>query len=190
MKNSGTLARKDPFIRWMLLGIPILFILASPLHFLFEWAGKAIIAGLFTPVNESPWEHMKLTFWPILVWWLIGYLIFCRQEKGMLGKVIVTCAVAEVVSVLFILAFFYTYTGAFAIESLIIDIISLLLGLFFAILLARHFYLRSQTSKMAVLIAVLIMVIMAAAILYFTFLPPELPLFRDSSTGTYGIWNL
>ena len=35
------------------------------LHFLYEWQPSAITA-LFSPVNESLWEHVKLVFWPFL----------------------------------------------------------------------------------------------------------------------------
>ena len=35
------------------------------LHFLYEWLPNAVTA-LFSPVNESLWEHVKLVFWPFL----------------------------------------------------------------------------------------------------------------------------
>ena len=35
------------------------------LHFLYEWQPNAVTA-LFSPVNESLWEHVKLVFWPFL----------------------------------------------------------------------------------------------------------------------------
>lgn len=35
------------------------------LHFLYQWAPCAATA-LFSPINESLWEHVKLVFWPYL----------------------------------------------------------------------------------------------------------------------------
>ena len=35
------------------------------LHFLYGWWPNALTA-LFSPVNESLWEHVKLVFWPFL----------------------------------------------------------------------------------------------------------------------------
>jgi hypothetical protein len=187
MKKAGTISKKDPFVIWMLLGIPVLFIVASPLHFLFDWSGKNMIAGLFTPVNESPWEHLKLTFWPILVWWTLGYLLFSRRKERVFGRYAVSCAVSAFVSTVFVAAFFYTYTGALGVESLIVDIISLFLGLFLSIILAQHVYKRTKPGLFAAFIAVVIIMIMAAAFLFFTFTPPHLPIFKDPPTGTYGI---
>lgn len=185
--GSRAVSKRDPFVIWMLIGIPILFIAASPLHFVFEWTGKNLIAGLFTSVNESPWEHLKLIFWPILIWWSIGYVLFLRRTDAGFARFAVTCAVSEFVCAVFIEAFFYTYTGAFGIESLIIDIISLFLGLFFAIVLARHIYKHTKPGMFAAFIAVVVILIMAAAILYFTFEAPHLPIFMDPPTGAYGI---
>lgn len=40
-------------------------LLGGVLHFLYDWLPNPIFA-LFSPVNESLWEHGKLIFWPIL----------------------------------------------------------------------------------------------------------------------------
>ena len=36
--------------------------------------------GLFVPVNESTWEHMKLLFVPMLIYIMLGNLYIKRQE--------------------------------------------------------------------------------------------------------------
>jgi hypothetical protein len=179
--------KKDPFVGWVLLGIPVFFIAATPLHFLFEWTGNNICVGLFAPVNESPWEHLKLTFWPILIWWILGYLFYGKKNENALPRFTVSCAVAEIVCSLFIIAFYYTYTGAFGIESLILDILSLLLGLILGLLLAIHIYSCSNPGKGAMFLSAVILLVMAGAFIIFTFMPPHIPLFKDPPSGTYGI---
>lgn len=49
-------------------GIAFVLIAGTLSHFLYEWTGKNFVAGLFTPVNESVWEHMKLVFFPMLLY--------------------------------------------------------------------------------------------------------------------------
>ena len=49
-------------------GIAFVLIVGTLSHFLYEWTGKNFVAGLFTPVNESVWEHMKLVFFPMLLY--------------------------------------------------------------------------------------------------------------------------
>ena len=36
-------------------------------HFIYEWSGFHPLAGLFAPVNESTWEHLKMLFFPVLL---------------------------------------------------------------------------------------------------------------------------
>lgn len=187
MSRTGSTSKKEPFVTWMLFGIPILIAVAYPIHLLYEWTGKNIVAGLFAPVNESMWEHLKMVFWPTLFWWAIGYLIFLRNRGNGFARAAVTCAVSALVSEVFVIAFFYTYTGALGVESLTVNIIGLFLGLFFGILLARHIDRHTKPRKFATFIAVVLILLLAAAFLYFTFTPPHLPIFKDPPTGRFGI---
>ena len=41
-------------------------LLGTGLHFLYAWRPIPLF-GLFAPVNESVWEHLKLLYWPFLV---------------------------------------------------------------------------------------------------------------------------
>jgi hypothetical protein len=47
-----------------LVGIVFIIFLGSALHFTFEWSGNQPAVGIFSAVNESVWEHLKLAFWP------------------------------------------------------------------------------------------------------------------------------
>ena len=50
-----------------LAGIVFIVIIGSMLHFTFELFGHQSVVGVFSAVNESMWEHLKLGFWPALV---------------------------------------------------------------------------------------------------------------------------
>ena len=63
----------------IVLSIPILFIIATPIHFLYELTGKIAIVGAITPVNESIAEHFKLATMPVILWWIISYYILKRK---------------------------------------------------------------------------------------------------------------
>jgi len=49
-------------------------------HFVYRWTGENTIVGLFFPVNESIWEHLKLIFFPAGIYFLIEY--FLSEEKA------------------------------------------------------------------------------------------------------------
>lgn len=60
--------------KWILKGIPILFIIGSLLHFMYDLSGNNFLVGLVTAVNESVWEHAKMVLLPVILWWSLYYL--------------------------------------------------------------------------------------------------------------------
>ena len=77
---TKTNTRRDS-LKYSLKTIELIsFITASLLgvvfHFIYGWSGENGVAGLFFPVNESTWEHLKLIFFPILLVSIGEYFIF------------------------------------------------------------------------------------------------------------------
>jgi hypothetical protein len=42
-------------------------LLGSVLHFLFDWTKHNRFVAIFSAVNESYWEHIKIALWPVLL---------------------------------------------------------------------------------------------------------------------------
>ena len=62
-----------------LVGIIFTSLLGTLSHFLYEWTGYNTIIGTVTPVNESIWEHLKLLFFPVVLFSVYEY--FARGKK-------------------------------------------------------------------------------------------------------------
>lgn len=45
---------------WEIIGLLWTLAAGNLLHFVYDWTGKSVAAALFSAVNESTWEHMKL----------------------------------------------------------------------------------------------------------------------------------
>ena len=45
---------------WRVGGFIFTAVVGTLLHFLFDWTGGSVAAALFSAVNESIWEHLKL----------------------------------------------------------------------------------------------------------------------------------
>ena len=58
---------------WQVAGFLFASILGTFLHFLFDLSGQSVIAAIFSAVNESIWEHMKLIYCPMLLFALIEF---------------------------------------------------------------------------------------------------------------------
>jgi hypothetical protein len=57
-----------------IVGTAFIIFLGSAFHFTYEFSGRFAFVGVFSAVNESVWEHLKLAFWPSVIWLLIEYL--------------------------------------------------------------------------------------------------------------------
>jgi len=55
-------SKEKPILIFELLGIVFIVLVGSALHFTFELSGDNPLVGVFSAVNESVWEHLKLGF--------------------------------------------------------------------------------------------------------------------------------
>ena len=52
-------------------GMLFTLLFGNLLHFVYDWTGQAGWAAYLSAVNESTWEHMKLSAVPWLVWTVV-----------------------------------------------------------------------------------------------------------------------
>lgn len=170
---------------WFILGIPVIFLLGSLAHFAYEWSGKSIIVGIFTPVNESVWEHLKLSTYPTFLWYIIGFLLL--QNKINIYIWCICCVISVIISALTITCFYYTYTGALGIHSLFLDIFSLFLGLSIGQCLSLHIYNYARLTMFHFYLSIILGPLIIICFTLFTFFPPKFPIFMDPITKQYGV---
>lgn len=174
--------------KYMLYGIIAIVIASTLNHFLYEFSGEMTIVGIFTAINESVWEHLKLAFYPTLLWWILGYFIYCRKMYIDIKKWVISMILSLTICPIIIVTFFYTYTGALGIESIVLDIFSLILGVFVGQIVAFKYYKNNQYSEIVVYFLLLVLILEIVLFTYFTFNPPNIPIFIDSTTGLRGIY--
>ena len=68
------------------LGILWTLVLGTLSHFFYQWSHENILIGLFSPVNESVWEHLKLLFFPALTYMFIEQKVMGKAMPGLFGK--------------------------------------------------------------------------------------------------------
>ena len=62
--------------RWEIVGFIATGLFGTLLHFVYEWSGGNRVIAVFSAVNESTWEHMKLLFIPFLVFTVVEFIVF------------------------------------------------------------------------------------------------------------------
>ena len=163
--------------RFWLATVLFQIVLGALLHFTYAWSGQNWFVGLFSAVNESVWEHMKLIFTPSLIIMLVGS--WCFWKKGLRKNLIFAQGIALLVGILFLIAFFYTYTGAFGIrEILALDILSFVLSTFLIQGITVKLVNEERLDQPWIrCVGVLLWIVLAAAIFRWTFQAPNVPLF-------------
>lgn len=95
-------------------------------HFLYDWTNKNAFIGAIAPVNESTWEHLKLLFFPAVIYSVIEYFILKDRPKNYIAA----SALGIFGGMLAITAFFYTYTGILGYNLMVLDVLSFFIGVF------------------------------------------------------------
>lgn len=152
-------------------------ILGVLLHFTYEWSGDNLAVGLFSAVNESTWEHLKLIFFPMLLLTLIEFLLALIKEKPLPGNYLPARTVGILSGMVFIVVIFYTLNGILGRNYEFLNI-----ALYFAgVLYALRTENRLESRQMCIndYVAMTILAILAVAFFAFTNYPPELGIFAD-----------
>jgi len=182
--GSPSLSERRVIFWYELAGMVLIIIFGSMLHFTFEWSGNQPIVGVFSAVNESVWEHLKIAFWPTLIYAIFEYRYLNKRTNNFFSaKTIGIYAIMLIIPIIF-----YSYT-LFTEENLIIDILSFIFAIIVGQLISYKLLIFKKLSKNLELISLFALVILALAFVVFTFYPPQIQLFQDPNTGNYGITN-
>ena len=159
-----------PSISKRLLGAFVITTLAGAcLHFLYDFFPNPVTA-LFSPVNESIWEHLKLIYWPYLA---ALFVVTGKAGRGNRGGWLFTLLVISVAMLLV----GYVYHISLGGTSMAFDI-----GLY-VILMALGFWLPGRLKSVpgSGTAVFFLVVLLGVALVLFTFLPPDHVLFADLS---------
>lgn len=147
------------------------------IHNLYELSENNRLVGLFTPVNESTWEHMKLAFFPMLLFVLVMNLIMRKRE--MYSCTNVALLSTPIVFSWTIPFLFYTYRGIVGKGAMWADILTYYVGLVITWVWLLHASKRMGNKKSVELLWTMVglLCVMFLAFLTFTYKPLSLGIF-------------
>ena len=167
--------------RFQIISVLFIWGMGIILHFTYNLLNYNKIVALFSSVNESTWEHLKLVFFPSIIMIIIGNIYFGKKYSNYI------CAktIGTIISMSGIVIFFYTYSGIIGNNYPIIDIasflISVVIGEYSAYLIIKN---KIECNKK---ISILVLLFFTLCFFLFTFYPPKIGIFKDPITGEYGI---
>ena len=163
----------------------------SALHFAFELSEFWRPLALFSSVNESTWEHLKMYFWPGLIYALVQY----TYTKDIANNYWIAKLVSLFATPLGIIISYYGYlsitlplygTGFFE-----MDLMTMVIGLTCSSILAYKIMVKPKIISVSKPYLVSAYVILISMFSTFTYYPPKIFLFENyygyEYKGEYGI---
>ena len=167
---------------WQLWGFAVTSLGGTILHFLYDWLGTAVWVAPFSGVNESTWEHMKLLFWPMFLYAIAQSFFFREREDFWCIKLR-----GILLGLVLIPVIFYTYNGVIGKSPDWLNIAIFFIAAAIAYLYEAKLFKDETVVCKKPKLAIGVLCVVALLFVIFTFATPEIGIFKDPLTGSYGI---
>lgn len=158
--------------RYCIVGVLFTVIVGTISHFVYEWSGNNFLVGLFFPVNESTWEHMKLVFFPMLVYTAVAG----RKAEQTNPCIYRASFIGILVGIWMIPVLFYTYSGILGFDTAWLNILTFIVSVIVAFVMVCQ--VAKKCGKKDSKVLRLVIYAFLIAFMVFTVYPPELGLFQ------------
>lgn len=152
-------------------------------HYLYDWSGQSRILGAFVPVNESVWEHLKLGYWPLVLFSVVEYPFLKSKASNYYWAKLAGVLTLEGA----VLLIHYSYTSLAGGLSLWVDISSFVLGVALCQFVWYKIYRMPTFKKSREVPALLGFIALGLLFMLTTYSPPRYGIFRDKNDNTIGI---
>lgn len=157
---------------YIIAGIIFVSVLGTLFHFAYNLSGNNWIIGLFTPINESIWEHTKLIYFPMLIY----SMYLSRKLKDTYPCISSAMTFGALFGVLLVIILFYTYSGIIGYHVSYIDMAIFYISVIASFYLVYKLTLSCKAGDFESLLQIL-NILMICAFIFFTFDAPDIPLF-------------
>lgn len=147
-------------------------ILGTLSHFVYN-INKSFIVKIFFPIDESPFQHIKLITFPALV--LLIYELINKADA--FYNVISLYGISMFLSVLLMLMFHYFIKCGFNVKSLTIDILSFYMTSFIFTFFIKYI---NVNDIFLIVLGILLFIITIFSAIIFSFFKNNLPLFNEN----------
>ncbi len=174
---------KRSVLLWQVAGLTFATALGTLLHFTYDLSGESLLFAPFSAVDESTFQHMKILFFPMLIFALAQYVFF-RKDFPCFWRV---KALGTGISLLFIPLLFYTLSGIFGTLPPWVNISIFFLSAGVGYLYEGLQFKKSSSPCRYTALWPCLFLVTALLFILGTFFPPRIPLFLDLDTCTYGV---
>lgn len=165
----------------LIISFFILSVFGTLLHFTHGWLKNGVLLHIFSAVNESTWEHMKLLVAPTILVMVFQYIFLNSEYTNLINGILVLYVVEIVLIPLIYEPLRLILKRVPFLFTILIFYIAIMLGLFFEYLIVKN-----GISLFSELLSLIFIFIITLKFCIFTYYPPKIFLFKDPVTGRYG----
>lgn len=167
-----------------MLYIEIIIICAvgTMLHFTYELSHHNKCVAIFSAVNESTWEHIKICMTPTILWSIYEIITYGFSNKYLLAKSLSILTIIILIPILF-----YSYTFFTKKAVLFIDVICFYLTVICSQLVFKYYINLNNVSNVYTYLSIGLLIIEMFAYLYLTYKPLKNFMFKDPITDKFGL---
>ena len=167
---------------WQYAGFVFTSAAGTLLHFLYDWTDGSLLAAPFSAVNESTWEHMKLMYFPMLIFALIQSRFFRERRDYWCIKLAGILTGLALIPVLF-----YTLGGILGSTPDWVNIAIFFVSAAVAFITETRLFKKDSLNCGVPLTAFAVILLIGVLFVVLTFATPQIPLFQDPISGRYGV---
>lgn len=166
---------------FMIFSIVVISIIGTISHFMYDISNHNKIVGLFSAVNESTWEHIKIALTPTLLWGIIDGFIYGNNLNYFLAKFVSLFVIIILMPLLY-----YGHKAIIKREIFVLDIISF----YIVIIVSQYlFYVLLRVNNVPYVIRYLSCAgtfLLFGGYMIHTLMPAKSFLFKDPISNKYG----
>lgn len=161
-----------------------LSIVGSLLHFAYDWSRHNRVVAVFAAVNESYWEHIKIAFWPILIWLIVLFALGGWSVTGFVPAATIALYSVPVTMI----AVVFGYKRIARRNILFIDILSFFITVGVALMVFALVATELVASAWTIALSFAFLIALGIAFTRYTIAPPAEPdFFVDPTNARYGL---
>lgn len=137
-------------LRWQISGSLFILFVGSLWHFIYTYFPNSFTAFI-APINESPWQHLKLLYWPTVIWLTISFIYLKELREYLLWSTF-----SSVVSgCIFIIVFYFISVAIFG-HVFLLDILNFIIASFLTGFLTIEWSISKRLRGYEILIPLLL----------------------------------
>lgn len=166
---------------FMIISIIVISVIGTLSHFLYDMTKHNKIVGLFTAVNESTWEHIKIGITPTIVWGLVDGYIYGASPNYFFAKFISLMSIIILIPLLF-----YGYKGLFKKNNEVINVLIFYLVIIVSQYLFNYLIVSTSINYFGQYISCVGICVILICDMIFTLMPGKNFIFKDPISNQVG----